>query len=254
MIELMGHAPAAARMLAEINAERLRELQRFAELGRVSAGLIHDISSPLTAAILHLEQEEHRDLLAIRHARRSIRMLERYIEAARQQLRQESRPTNFCVKGQLCQVKRIVVPAANRRHVRLRFRIDENYRLVGDPVKFQQIMTNLITNSVDAYEDRLGVAGQAIVKVSVSACCKWLNIRVRDWGGGIAAEELPRIFEPFYTTKRASAISGLGIGLSTVKRYVEQDFGGEIRVASTPGKGTEFILRLQRVSPKPDKC
>lgn len=254
MIGFAIHAPAAARLLAEISVERLRELQRFAELGRVSAGLIHDISSPLTAAILHLEQDEHRDLHSIRHARRNIRILERYIEAARQQLRHESPTTNFCVKGQLCQVKRIVTPAANRRRVRLDFDIDQNYKLVGDPVKFQQIMTNLILNSVDAYKSRLHTTGIARVHVSANACCKWLNVRVRDWGEGIAAEHLPHIFEPFYTTKKTNTVGGMGIGLSTVKRYAEQDFGGGIKASSTLGSGTEFNVKLQRVSPKSGTC
>lgn len=254
MIGLIIHAPTATRLLAEISAERLRELQRFAELGRVSAGLIHDISSPLTAAILHLEQEESRGVHSIRHARRSIRVLERYVEAARQQLRQESRNINFCVKEQLRQVRRVVLPTANKQHVRLYFEVNKKHRLIGDPIKFQQIMTNLIINSIDAYSGCRATTHEPTVRITVNACCKWLRIRVHDRGNGITTGQMPYLFEPFYSTKNPNATSGLGIGLSTVKHHVEKDFGGEISVSSTIDNGTEFNIKLRRISPKSNGC
>lgn len=247
MIGLALHLPAVYTLIAEISTERLQELQRFAELGKVSASLIHDISSPLTAAILHLEQEERRDLHSIKHARRSIRILERYIEAARQQLRCESQTARFCVKYELDQVKRILKPLARRQYVRLCFNRHANYVLVGDPVKFQQILANLITNAIDAYQDYPGNKAEAlVVRVTVTADKQQLVIRVIDWGKGIATDQRPYIFEPFYTAKRPQATCGMGIGLATVKKYVEDDFGGSINVASSLGRGTEFSVRLPR--------
>ncbi len=253
-VELAFHAPAASRLIAEISAERLRELQRFAELGRVSAGLIHDISSPLTAAILHLEQEENRGLHSVRHARRSIRMLERYVESARQQLRQENQTANFWVKGQLRQVKRVVELPASKRQVDLCFAVDKNYSLIGNPIKFQQIMINLINNSIDSYDNQSCRKNKPIVQVTANACCQWLQVQVQDWGSGIASDELLHLFEPFYTTKQTSSIGGLGIGLSIVKRYVEDDFGGKVVVSSIPGDGTVVNIKLRRVSPKSYSC
>lgn len=247
MVGLALHFPAIYKLVAEISTERLQELQRFAELGRVSAGLIHDISSPLTAAILHLEQEERRDLHSIKHARRSIRVLERYIEAARQQLRSESQATRFCVKYELDQVKRILKPMARREHVRLCFNKRANYVLVGDPVKFQQILANLITNAIDAYQSYpAGSTMPLVVRITVTVDRQWLVLRIKDWGKGMTGDQLPYIFEAFYTTKRAQVTCGTGIGLATVKKYVEDDFGGSISVASSPDHGTEFSVRLPR--------
>ncbi len=243
MIGLAAHAPALSRLLAEISVERLRELQRFAEVGRVSAGLIHDMSSPLTAAILHLEQ----DGPSVRHARRSIRVLERYVEAARKQLRQQDCTTTFCVKREIHQVKHILQPLARSHQLNLRFSVPGGHKLFGDPVKFQRIIANLVTNAMDAYEDA-GSATQPFIWVAVSVRQPWLVVRVRDWGKGIAATDLPRVFEPFYTAKEPRAMGGTGIGLFTVKQYVEDCFEGRIGVTSSVGRGTEFLVEL----PLPD--
>ncbi len=243
MIGLVAHAPTLSRLLAEISVERLRELQRFAEVGRVSAGLIHDMSSPLTAAILHLEQ----DGPSVRHARRSIRVLERYIEAARKQLRQQDCSTTFCVKREINQAKHILQPLARRRQLNLRFSVAAGHKLVGDPVKFQRIIANLVTNAMDAY-DGAGSATQPFIWVAVSVRQPWLVVRVRDWGKGIPPADLPHVFEPFYTTKEPSAMGGTGIGLSTVKQYAEDCFEGRVSVTSPVGRGTEFLVEL----PLPD--
>ncbi|HET7060124.1 MAG TPA: HAMP domain-containing sensor histidine kinase [Candidatus Saccharimonadales bacterium] len=245
MIELIVNSPVLPHVVAEINMERINELQRFAEVGRLSAGLIHDMSSPLTAAILHLEQEEQRGLPSIRHARRSIRVLERYIEAARQQIRQQDRTASFYIKRELNQVKQILQPLARRQGISLRFRVPANYQLVGDPIKFQRIISNLIVNALDSYQDTDTKNFAPLIQVIVSADSKWLDIRVKDWGKGITAGQLPCLFEPFYTTKQPRAISGTGIGLSTVKQCVEDDFGGTITLTSSATAGTEFRVTLR---------
>jgi signal transduction histidine kinase len=244
MIGLVAHASAMSRLLAEINMERLQELQRFAEVGRVSAGLIHDMTSPLTAAILHLERDGPRELSSIRHARRSIRVLERYIEAARQQLCQQDNPTVFCAKREVYQAKYILQPLARRRHTDLRFSVRVNgCNLLGDPVKFQRIIINLVTNAMDACHE--GAApGKQFVRLIAVVNRQQLIIRVRDHGKGISDEQLPRLFKPFYTTKQPGGASGIGIGLSTVKQYVEEDFNGTITATSCPDKGTEFRVGI----------
>lgn len=244
MIGLIAHTTAMSRLIAEMSVERLRELQRFAEVGRLSAGLIHDMSSPLTAAILHLEQGEPNGLASIRHARRSIRVLERYIEAARRQLCQQNQATLFCVRSEIYQTKYILQPLARQQSIQLRFNVRTcGHKLFGDPVKLQRIITNLAANAMDAYRDKKG-AGARSVKVSAYISQEHLAIRVRDHGKGIAPEQLPHLFEPFYTTKSPGRKSGLGIGLSTVRQYVKEDFGGIISVTSSVNGGTEFQVEL----------
>lgn len=244
MIGIFMHVPIS-NIFAEMNIEHLRELHRFAVLGRLSASLIHDMSSPLTAAILHLEQEEHNGPRSVKRARHSIRIMERYLEAARQQLRSESNEVSFDAKKELEQLKPMLIPLARRRGIRLRFASSAQSQLTGDPVQFQRIMTNLIINAMDAYDGHLPSA-RPVVRVTLTSTHQHLTIKVRDYGSGIPAEQLSHIFEPFYTTKPPRRTSGLGFGLASVKHYVEDGFGGSICVTSLPQNGTLFTVRLRR--------
>lgn len=228
-----------------VTYDKLRELQRFAELGRLSASLLHEISNPLSAALLNLELGDQQSR-SIRRARRDMQVLWRYVEAARQQIRQQSRPTSFCVQPQLCQLKRVVVPLARKAGVRLDIQAAPSCRLHGDPVKFQQLVTNLVVNAIEAYDGERDRGQLAAVKVTLTPGDGWLTIQVSDWGKGIDTEALDHIFDAFYTTKSRFG-HGLGIGLAIVNRYVTADFGGSIKVDSSSRGGTRFTVKLPLV-------
>jgi signal transduction histidine kinase len=224
--------------------ERLRTLEHFAELGRLSASLLHEISNPLTAAMLYLEQYDNQQSPYIRQVRRNILLLQRYVEAARQQIRQESVAASFGVQPQINQVRRLLAPLARRDGVILRFEPTPNYKLYGDPVKFQHIIANLVINAIDAYSDSPVPRDSKCVTVLLGSQQHWLVIRVTDHGAGLTAAELPRVFEPFYTTKSQDD-QGLGLGLAVVRQYVERDFNGAVSVASSREQGTEFTAKLR---------
>jgi signal transduction histidine kinase len=104
----------------------------------------------------------------------------------------------------------------------------------GDPNALQQVLINLLTNAGDALE----VGGTISLETSrVSRDEGMVRLIVRDTGPGIAPEILPRIFDPFYTTKS----DGTGLGLS-ISYNIVREHKGTIDVESLPGKGTIFIL------------
>ncbi len=221
---------------------QFQELQHFAELGRISATLLHEISNPLTAAMLHLELNDQKSPV-ISQLTRDIKLLRRYVDSARQQVRQVGNITSFCVQPQIDQLKCVLMPLARKSGVKLEIESPTNAKLKGDPVRFQHLVANLITNAIDAY-DEIGQYEQAsLVRVAVSSGRRWLTIQVTDWGKGIPAAELPNLFEPFYTTK-SQVGRGLGIGLSIVRDYVVSDFHGSIRVSSSRRRGTQFTVKL----------
>jgi signal transduction histidine kinase len=102
-----------------------------------------------------------------------------------------------------------------------------------DPAQIQQVLLNLLLNGIQALD------GKGRVRVELASEGEFALLRVRDTGKGIAPEKLANIFRPFYTTKGG----GTGLGLSLSRRIVESH-GGKIEVASTPGQGTEFTVRL----------
>jgi len=223
-----------------VNDLHLRELYRFAELGRMSASLLHEISNPLSAAMLNLEMGDQTSV-AVRRAQRNMQLLRRYVEAARQQIRPHSPASSFCLNVQVTQLKRMLQPLARKAGVKLVFgKLPERYKIHGDPVKFQQIVTNLVINGLQAYE-HTSSSIVPVVQITFCGAAEWLTVQVQDWGKGIAAADMPKLFNMFYTTKGGD---GLGLGLAIVKQYVKADFGGTIKVTSSRRQGTRFTVKL----------
>jgi two-component system sensor histidine kinase BaeS len=107
----------------------------------------------------------------------------------------------------------------------------------GDPQRIGQIVTNVVTNAI-RYTPRGGRVG--VVCRREGEC---LEFTVNDDGPGIAADDLPRIFEPGFRGKSAGKHHGSGLGLSLVKDFVERQ-GGSVAVRNTPPRGATFTVRL----------
>jgi len=112
--------------------------------------------------------------------------------------------------------------------------------VVGNQI--QQVLINLLVNARQAME----AGGRLVVRLRHDAAANTVDLVVRDSGTGIPPEQLPRIFDRYYTTKNgpdASGKGGTGIGLSTCREIIEAHHG-RIRVESTVGKGTAFTIKL----------
>ncbi len=233
------------RDLLESQILRNIELERFAEFGRICANLMHEVASPLTAASINLDLLDGHEPKNIAKARKNLHQVERYLNATRLQLKSHSRIENFSLHTEYNRLLLIMEPMASQKHVKIIYEEDGSYRLTGDPVKFNQLLANLISNSIDAYEGITLDAGQKKIYIRITASAKYIKISVIDWGIGIAPEALPWLFKPFYTTK-ANGERGTGIGLTMVKRVVEEDYSGSIKVISSPRIGTRFVINLRR--------
>lgn len=217
-----------------------QELRRYAEFGRVSAGLIHELSTPLSAAALTLDEIklEYPSSL-VQRARKDIKQLEKYILAARKQLKGETCNTTFSLTIAIHQVVMLLSGRAKISNVKLVVNSIGSVRLHGDPVKFHQVLCNLILNAIEAYD---GTAIEhRVVTILVRQTSKAASITVSDNAKAISRKDRQRIFKPFYSTKQGLD-RGLGIGLLTVKQYVEHDFKGKIKVRSNHATGTSFTV------------
>jgi signal transduction histidine kinase len=132
----------------------------------------------------------------------------------------------------------MVGPQAQQRGVQLTAALTNDVPAVhGDAARLIQVLTNLVGNSLK-YTDRGGS-----VTVSAAAQGDEVLLTVRDTGSGIPADQLPRIFERYYTRKRGANKSGSGLGLSIARGIVEAH-GGRIWVESEVGVGTSFFVAL----------
>jgi two-component system sporulation sensor kinase A/two-component system, sporulation sensor kinase E len=107
--------------------------------------------------------------------------------------------------------------------------------LALDPAKIRQVLVNLIQNAAEAMRD----GGSVTVRASPFPDGDGVVLAVEDDGPGIAAEDLGKIFQPFFTTK----YTGTGLGLSISQSLIEQH-GGRIEVDSAPGRGTTMFVFL----------
>lgn len=244
--------------LRELQAEKIAQLYRFAEFGRLSAGIFHDLISPLSALSLSVEQSVslgERDGISSKEAKESLgravraaRKMEDLVVSVRKQLAREQTKAKFSLCEEIELVIDMLSYRARQERVNIVFSSDENIFLYGDPVKFNQVLLNLITNAIDAYAElKLGSGSLNSstnvlreVRVNLEKKQDRVLLSITDQGAGIPAELLSKIFEVFFTTKT----DGHGIGLSMTKRIVEKDFSGSIEVKSRVGVGTSFHVSL----------
>jgi len=113
-------------------------------------------------------------------------------------------------------------------------------RAIGNQI--QQVIMNLMINARQAMPD----GGRLVVRLSKADDSQWVDLMIRDFGTGIAADQLPQIFELGFSTKAGpdeTGRGGSGIGLHACKQIIERH-SGKIRVESQPGQGTAFTIRL----------
>jgi signal transduction histidine kinase len=218
--------------------------EKMAELGRISAGVVHELNAPLSV-IVSASQMIMREEGVPEFVRE---MIER-ISTEAQRLSQMTRGIlNFSSHeeaGDHADVNLTVEFVldflgyeASRRGVSLIRNLDHRLPVVRiDSNVLKQILINLVMNALQAMEP---VGGRLLVESRVlnsSEVC----VVVSDTGPGIAAECLTRIFEPYFTTKKPG--EGTGLGLFVTRTLVE-NLGGRIEVESSPGEGTTFTVAL----------
>lgn len=252
---------ARTRELKETQAEKMTQLYRFAEFGRLSSGLFHDLINPLTAVSLNIEKVKNMEEVRahvksveektgavpiselseyVSKAISAAKKMEDMVSAVRKQLSRQETKSLFSVNEEIAQALEVLSYKAKKSCVAIRLFSREDLKTYGDAVKFNQVALNLIANAIDAYLP--AIAPPATITMSLSKEGGMIIFEVKDRGIGISEENKPRLFDPFFTTKEEGY--GLGIGLSIVKRIVEKDFGGSIEVASREGEGSTFTVKF----------
>lgn len=228
--------------LEKAHIAKMLEIHRFAEFGRLTSTLLHEIANPLSAVVLEVERLERNGQSKLLHQIKSgINHIEKYLEATRRQLRQESEIRFFEIAHEIELVVDLLAPRARANRVGICTKIEKGLGLRGDSVRFNQVIANLVANAVDAYT---GTTTPKNRKITITAIkdSPFAIISVIDKGVGIPSSDLDKIFEAFYTTKNQHR--GIGIGLSIAKQIVEDEMGGTIKATSHRQKGTEFRLTI----------
>ncbi len=244
--------------LRETEMDKMAQLYRFAEFGRLSAGLFHDLMNPLNAVSLNMEKVKSReenlpaqsDKNAVSESKayldRAIsaaKNMEDFIVAVRKQISKQADKTLFSLTEETKQVVNVLSYKALKANVKITFSSSDDIETMGDAVKFNQVALNLIVNAIDAYLPISVDSEKREAIISLQEENGMINFIVKDYGIGIPKENIGKIFEPFFTTKNY----GMGIGLSMVKRIIEKDFNGTIKVESAVNIGTMFTIKFPKI-------
>jgi C4-dicarboxylate-specific signal transduction histidine kinase len=222
----------------------LAHAEKLGALGELAARIAHEIRNPVTAA-RSLAQQLRRErpsapddpaaliLGELDRVERQVAALLRF--ARREDLRLAPVDLGDLVRDTLEAYR----PRIETAGVALEVDVADGVVVRADAERLRQVLVNLIENALDALADG---AGERRLALGVSADNGSGAIRVRDTGAGVPPDRLPRLFEPFYTTKE----HGTGLGLAIAKRTIDAH-GGRLSAAAAPGSGAVFTVQLPTV-------
>jgi signal transduction histidine kinase len=236
--------------------------RKLVALGRLTAGIAHEVKNPLNAMMIHLEllrtkirksalvpagaggmlgETAKADEGMLQHVgviETEIRRLDEVVQGFLKFTRPEDlRLQAVRVSALLEEMRPIIQTEARQTAVKVIVETpDDSLAVNGDAAMLRQALLNLAINACQAMP-----GGGTLRMTSAAASDKRVEVRIEDTGVGIAPEHLGRIFDLYFTTKD----HGTGIGLSMVYRIIQMH-DGEIEVQSTPGRGTTFKILLPR--------
>lgn len=239
-----------AKKLEESQAQLL-QAEKIASLGRLAAGVAHEINNPLAGILIYAEimkrdleensQDQENLEVIINQTVRCQQIVTRLLEFSRQSLGQR---TLFDLNEIITRCMELIVHQSLFHNIEIISDLDQELpQIIGDPGQLQQVFTNLLLNAADAMN------GQGKITITSRPAPKGEGVVLTfaDTGPGVPPDIKDKIFEPFFTTKPPG--KGTGLGLSIVYGVLQRH-GGSIEVDNSPGGGTAFTVKLPMDSPE----
>ena len=234
---------------------RLGQVARLNTLGELAAGMAHELNQPLTAVLANTQaaqrllNDEPPELDTARRAMaQAVDQSRRAAEVVGRLRRTVERPQagdgaspaesrTLDLSDAVQRAVHLLEPECQRRGVKPAVHADTGVTVAADPVALDQIVHNLLTNALQAME--VVSPSRRALTLTLRRVGRWGELAVADQGTGLALDALPRLFEPFFSTREG----GLGLGLSLCETLA-QGMGGSLTAANRPEGGAVFTLRL----------
>jgi signal transduction histidine kinase len=257
--QTLGDRLAEAQQQLDFLRQQLAETQRLATIGTIAAVIAHEFNNLLTPIVSYSQyaltsaQGAAPDMELIKKAlAKAFGSAEKAGKICTSMLalaRGESSEGQVSVQKLVDEVLTVLARDPQKDGIALRVQIEPGLCVEGDPVQFEQVLLNLLINARQAMSGR---GGALTIKASRGDQSGEARIQVIDTGPGIPEKLLPKIFQPFFTTKgtaRPGEARGTGLGLAICQQIVERH-GGRIEVESQVGRGTTFTVWLRCIKPQ----
>src|SRR5579859_5058158 len=238
----------SARDVTELKRleEQLIQAEKLAAMGQMLAGVAHELNNPLTAILGVTEllrdsegvQENTKRQLELTHrqARRAARIVQNLLEFSRPAAPQKKA---LDVNSLIERTLQLQDHSLRRNNVDVDFQPQPDLpSVIGDANQMIQVFLNLISNAEHAIRE---VRETGRIQIRIGRIGEHISVTVQDDGVGVAQDALPKLFDPFYTTKRPGG--GTGLGLSICMSIV-REHGGSIDVETLPAGGSAFTVYL----------
>jgi signal transduction histidine kinase len=232
----------------ELNTPIGNSLTMASSMSERTAELRHDLEGGLRRSVLesYLDQASAADEVVLRNLNRAAALVASFKRIAVDSA--SSQRARFVLGDLVAKLLQAMQGEVKQRGLELQEDIQHWLELDGYPGPLEQALSNLIENSMVHAFDGMP-RGQGVITVRAQDTGNGeIAITVSDNGAGIPAAHLPRIYDPFFTTRLGSG--GSGLGLYITHNIVTGVLGGRIDVASTPPAGTSFTMRLPKVAPR----
>lgn len=221
--------------------EQIKQSERLALIGSITAGIAHEIRNPLlpirtAASLLVKKLEDNHSLyelanIILRESENMNSFLTNFVNLAKPP---SKKPERVNIKGIINEAVDLIGHELSSKNITLKTSLPlEGPYVLATKGELKQVMLNLILNSKDAVIDN------GIIEIKVTEENHFAVIILNDNGGGMDEETRLRIFDPFFSTKE----EGMGLGLSIVQSIIIK-YGGSLKVESNPGLGTTFKIAL----------
>ena len=247
------------KQVLEFTIEQLKETEtqlvqteKLASLGRMSAGIIHEINNPLNFATTGLftlrnktkyiaedQREEYQEIL--KDVEDGIVRVKNIVTDLRMFTHPETESRDQVELSEVLSASLRFLSAEWKNNIQIEQHLVEHQTVWANKNKLIHVLTNLLQNSLDALKNKEFENEKPTIWIEGRIEAERSFLVVRDNGTGIAKEHIDKIFDPFYTTKDVG--QGMGLGLAICYRIV-QDCDGRISVRTEPGKFCEFTLEF----------
>jgi signal transduction histidine kinase len=251
--EQLTRQVAFAQQQLDLLKEELTESQRLATIGTIAAVIAHEFNNLLTPLISYSQYA----LESIDKGAPDMEMVKKALSKSYQSCskagricssmldlaRGESTSNEVDVQRLVDEVLMVLARDPQKDGIALRVQVQPGLRVSGDHVQLEQVLLNLLINARHAM---LGNGGSLTIKAQRVEGSEEIRIQVIDTGPGIPEKLLPKIFQPFFTTKgtaKKGEARGTGLGLAICKEIIEHH-RGRIEVSSEVGRGTTFNIFL----------